>query len=317
MISLSTDVAPRIAALCMMKNECDIVELFLKINTQFFDRVFILDHNSDDSTPVIISMMKRRGFPVVYVRLNNSAYDQAKITGAYLNKIALLEEFDYIIPIDADEFISADHRSINDLKCLVRNLVNPVGVGVIPWRTYCPTITSFAPESAPLYSFFKMRKIEPRQYFKVVVGNEYAKTCTVSMGNHLAFNDKYPTEPVNVPIFLQHVPVRSAEQIIRKAILGSHTLASTKSRPPGAASQWEKIADLVRRKNFKLQHEDLLVEALMYAALPGDPNVTELVDDAPHIGTADDKIEFNDLAKIDLLNSFDQFISSLVNRMSS
>ena len=294
-----------------------IEKLFLKINSRFFDRIFILDHGSDDATPVIIDLMRKRGYPVVYIRLKNAAYDQAEITTDYVNRIALLNQFDYIMPIDGDEFISPDHRSNQDLKRLIGSLVSPAGVGLMPWRTYCPTEISFSFESAPLFHNFKMRKIEPRQYFKVVIGNEYAKACSVSMGNHTAVNAIYPDKPVDLPIFLQHVPVRSAEQLIRKSILGSHTLAVTKSRPHGAGSHWEMIASLIRKRNFKLSYEDLLTESLGYAALPEDPVVTELVDDSQFIGTADDRIELVDLAKIDLLKSFDHFISGIIDRVKT
>lgn len=44
----------KIAAVSMVRNECDIIELFLKINLRHLDFILVIDHNSDDGTTEIL-----------------------------------------------------------------------------------------------------------------------------------------------------------------------------------------------------------------------------------------------------------------------
>jgi hypothetical protein len=41
----------RLAAVTMVRSECDIIEAFVRHNAAFFDRLYILDHRSTDTTP--------------------------------------------------------------------------------------------------------------------------------------------------------------------------------------------------------------------------------------------------------------------------
>lgn len=70
----------KIAAISMIRNECDILELFVKINSRIFDAFYILDHHSSDTTPIIIKKLQEKNYPIVYKRLPDVEYDQAKIT---------------------------------------------------------------------------------------------------------------------------------------------------------------------------------------------------------------------------------------------
>jgi hypothetical protein len=39
----------KIAAVTMIKNECDILELFIKVNSRIIDAFYIIDHGSTDN----------------------------------------------------------------------------------------------------------------------------------------------------------------------------------------------------------------------------------------------------------------------------
>lgn len=40
----------KLAAVSVVRNECDIIELFFRINSRVVDRFFVVDHGSTDRT---------------------------------------------------------------------------------------------------------------------------------------------------------------------------------------------------------------------------------------------------------------------------
>ena len=102
----------KIAAVTMVKNESDIIELFIKINSRFFDDIYILDHGSTDQTAKIIKLMKQKGYNLFYTLLDDKIYNQSKITTQAVRQIAKNKMYDYIMPIDADEFIQDTDTTI-------------------------------------------------------------------------------------------------------------------------------------------------------------------------------------------------------------
>ena len=300
----------KIAAVTMVKNECDIIELFIKINSKYFDHFFILDHFSTDGTARIIKQIQNLGYPVTYMPLLDKIYNQASITTAEVRRVASLNIYDYIMAIDADEFIYSESPEF--FRKMLASSVNPDGIGSVPWVTYCPVKMDYFNVSAPLYSSFQARKFEPVQYYKVILGNTFARRCSVAMGNHSAKSRTYKRDTVKLSgIQLQHVPVRSKEQIIRKAILGSHAFSMTKDRKKGEGFHWDVMADLIRKNGYSLSNADFFNLSINYAVPDGNQPSNDVSDQFPRVGSEDDKIEFTDLAFINLVESFDAEIGRL------
>lgn len=300
----------------MVKNECDIIELFIKINSKYFDHFFILDHFSTDGTAKIIKQLINLGYPVTYKRLSDEIYNQASITTAEVRRVALLHQYDYIMAIDADEFIYSESREI--FKEVLVSSVNSDGIGSIPWVTYCPFKMDYFNVSAPLYSNFQARKFEPVQYYKVILGSEFARRCKVAMGNHSAKNILYKRDAIKLNgIQLQHVPVRSKEQIIRKAILGSHAFSMKKDRKKGEGFHWDIMADLIRKNGYNLPDADLFNMSINYAVEASNQPTNDLSNNSPRVGSENNTIEFPELALINLVESFDAEIGRLAMQVKN
>ena len=307
------NITKKIAAVSMVKNESDIIELFIKINSRVFDAFFILDHCSTDGTAKIIEALQSKGFQINYTKLSDGAYNQAEITTSAVRHVANLNLFDYIIPIDADEFFC--QKTDLAISELISSSLTLEEVGHVPWITYCPQSSNYFNSEAPLYENFRMRRIEPIQYYKVILGNNFAKECSISMGNHNATNEKYKfssSKLLSLPV--NHIPVRSKEQIIRKAILGSYAFSLKKNRNPGEGYHWDLMATKIRERNYHLDDADLLEIALNYATQDGTALANDLIEDCPRIGNEGDSIEFKELSDINLLKSFDMEIADLIFR---
>lgn len=327
----------KLAAVSMVKNECDIIELFIKINSRTFDHLYIIDHCSDDKTVEIINKLQAAGFPVSLLPTIDNDFNQADILTKYAKNIARQNTFDYIMPLDADEFLATETPEIPIKETIAAHLsINKNGL--IPWKTYCPVSDTYYQHSAPLFENFRMRKREPLQYYKTILGNNFAKTCRLSEGSHFAKNRSLATRlkkvgyeinklinpkktranfhaPEVLPLIIQHVPVRSSAQIIRKAILGSHTFAMKKGRKKGEGFHWDDMARKIRNDDYTISYPELVSIALHYSTPDDDRSAIEIAEDGPRIGLASDRLEMKELATIRPLQSFDAYISGLVSRL--
>ena len=292
----------------MVKNEADIIELFIKINSRFFSEIHILDHQSSDSTAAIITKCQSWGYRIKYKHLENdgTGFNQAEITTNYIQQVARDYDCDFIMPIDADEF--PHFSSGSQVFKTLSKATSTCGYCLIPWVTYCPINDDYLSSHAPLYSNFKPRSFEPDQYYKVILTKDFAKTVKLTTGNHnVVEEEKY--KPKKIKAVLQHVPVRSAAQISSKAIIGSATLKVTKNRKAGETFHWDEMAERILRQDMKVSAAETLDIALNYAKLKNDkrsPRIS-LFSLYPPIGTSEDSIELKDLAKVDLHKNINAF----------
>src|SRR5262245_5748371 len=126
----------RLAAVTTVRNECDIIESFVRHNAAFLDCLYILDHRSTDATPVILRKLADEGLPVLLSREDRGIfYQSAKMTR--LIRHALDDyPWDFIIPLDSDEFLRVPDRAT--LEAALAGL-DGTSLGVSNVVTYVPT----------------------------------------------------------------------------------------------------------------------------------------------------------------------------------
>lgn len=299
----------------MIRNECDIVEIFIKVNSRHASQIVIVDHASDDGTTEILRILSKSNPKIRVVNHKNPNFQQSKIITQIVNQLANENTVDYIVPLDADEFL-ASTKSEFDLISRIPELLTKDQVGTIEWQTYCPISFDYFEKQAPIYSNFRKRSIEPESFSKLIIGNEYAKTCIISEGNHVATHENLGFDPVKMPFTIQHVPVRSSEQIISKAIIGSYQLSLKNNRLKGEGFHWDKIAKIVRENDYSLTECDLANIALNYAC-ETENVVSPTIDfDSNPIGNDNDHIEFKELSKSSAFGCLDKYINNLIAQLS-
>lgn len=300
------------AAVAMVKNECDIIELFIKINLRTFDHLYIIDHGSSDGTPAILDKMQADGHPITVIQLGDIHQTQAETVTQVVRDVAKTGKYDYIMPLDADEFLTpGDDWHWDALDEHLRE----GGYGLVPWKTFVPVSGDFFGAEAPLHANFRLRSHEPVQYYKVVIPNAVAKSCAISPGSHALLNAK-PGSAIEVPLELLHVPVRSSDQILQKAIIGSHTLSIKKNRVKGEGFHWDVMANEIRARNYILDDDDLLRFALGYG-VDKDAGEVAVGDPVHRVGLATDLIEHAAHARIDPMAAFDAFLSKACAEINS
>ncbi|MGE5451836.1 MAG: glycosyltransferase family 2 protein [Acidobacteriota bacterium] len=295
----------KLAAIAMVKDECDIIELFVKINCRSFDHIYIIDHNSQDGTLEILLTLKAHGFPITIYKYESTDFQQAILLTNLARQIAATEAYRYIVPLDADEFFSC-HQA--ELIQAFDKEIPADGCGVLRWITYGPTSTDYYQSNAPLYELFRARSHETQQRYKVVIPNEVAKTCLIGEGNHAvraSMESPWLTGPVlSVP--LQHVPIRSPDQITAKALIGSMTLSIKKTRGKNEGGHWDDLTNKLVANRYQLSFDDLTGFVDHYAGTPQE-GVALYDDQAPRIGLPTDRIDLTAQARINLIQKLHQF----------
>jgi glycosyltransferase involved in cell wall biosynthesis len=299
----------------MVRNECDIIELFVKINSRHAKHIVIIDHLSDDGTSEILNQMLDSSSNLTIVNHSNPDFQQSKVITSIVNQLANLNIYDYIIPLDADEFLASTTLEF-DLIEAIPNTLSTNGIGSILWQTYCPTSINYFEQESPLFSNFRKRSLEPIVYSKLIIGNEYAKDCIITEGNHAAISPRFGFNPIQMPFSIQHVPVRSSEQIIAKAIIGSYQLSMKKNRQIGEGFHWDLMAQQIREKKFLINEDDLKNIALNYAASNPTGATPEIDYDSPRIGNNNDNIQLIEFAKPVPLQHFDNYIKKMQKLIS-
>lgn len=206
----------RLRALSIIRNEIDILELFLRHCDALFDEVVLIDHRSfDGSTDLMLSAVAQRP-NWRYYKLEPSFYYQEGIVNYFLNQFRN-ENFDYFFLLDADEFVWVRNRQELEAQLSGTTLAEDEVLGY-PWfNAICSNNQKEA--FAGKWSRVKVMK-SPSTFQKVIIPGNIVreKGVIVSKGNHLAmYQDGTPLQTKHIGR-LFHLPIRSRGQVIRKAI---------------------------------------------------------------------------------------------------
>lgn len=119
----------------MVRNEEDIIEGFIRHNLQYVDALVLLDNGSFDDTRNIIKSLQQEGLNVFVTDDNNLSYLQAEKITALYQRVATSYFPDFILPLDADEFIQA--ASPQEFKDALYSIPSD-HIGLYRWKTYIP-----------------------------------------------------------------------------------------------------------------------------------------------------------------------------------
>lgn len=129
-------------AISCVRNEADIIEAFVRHTLFYCHSLIILDHASTDATPQILHKLQLEGLALHVVQNDTLGHMQVANLNFLLKKAAVEFEADWIICLDADEFISghfstalfdeSDDKKMHYLKVRLRNYyARPVDVSEI------------------------------------------------------------------------------------------------------------------------------------------------------------------------------------------
>lgn len=239
----------RLVGLGLVKNECDVIEQYVRHNLQYLDAFVILDNASTDGTREILDALVGEGLPLRVIDDPVMGYVQAEKMTALLNQVGEEEDPDVVLLLDADEFLLAPSRPA--LEAAIAAL--PSGTaGLLGWKTFLymgastnvqlrrlyrcrrllaraqPRIDQDDPmRDDPIRRMIRRRREERPRYFKIVLRREsgahdWWANLRLAQGYHSAEHILTGVLPaMELEGFaLAHFPVRSRNQLQSKIIGG-------------------------------------------------------------------------------------------------
>jgi len=269
----------KIFSITMVKNEVDIIEIFIRYHMYLLDGMVILDNGSVDGTQEIIVKLAKEKLPVYLVFDDSIAFVQDEIMSNLLYSVLDKFQPDIIIPLDVDEFITT--KTSRDIRQIMEEdicLTNPY---YYEWITYVPTENDVLEESNVVKRIMYRRKNQHNHDQKIIIPAELAREYNFKFkqGNHdiifldnqnPCFNKKF------LDLNLAHYPIRSLDQIRSKCIVG--WLANL-ARPKNYLFDWYSFYNKVKNeRNDPLSISDIKEMARYYNVLDKDVPI-ELIKD--------------------------------------
>lgn len=233
----------RILGIAVVKNEADVVEVFVRHNRALLDGMFVIDNGSTDATPEILRRLAAE-LPAVGVGEDHSSdHRQERLLTAVSRALAANDVYDFALPLDADELLRCD----GGRAALERALAAlPAGrCGTLPWVTYVPRASDAWTEADPFRRIVHRRAQEPEPIAKVAFPASLARdpSFSVEKGSHGVWTaaGRAAAAPL-AGVALAHFPVRSPEQLVSKVLVGEWALSRKADRLPLEGWHWRALA---------------------------------------------------------------------------
>jgi len=238
------NAALRLASVTLVRHDGDVLEEFVRHTARFVDRVVVIDNMSLDASAAVLEALRAEGLPLD-IRRHDALLASDWDFNDVIREVWERTGADFLLPIDADEFIVAESRSAleDELSAL------PAGWhGLLPWTTYVPTPRDDAAEPRVLARITHRLAKEQMPFTKLVLARAFLDQPGVRaiVGSHDVENAA--TKPLH-GVRLAHFPVRSLPQLQAKALLGWSTfIAAGRGDEQGLAFQWRRLYEELERR---------------------------------------------------------------------
>lgn len=228
----------------MVRNEADVIEAFVRHHVMVLDELIVVDHRSSDGTGELLEALAAEGLPLSVRHESSLVHRQDVVLTALMREAAASDGVDWVVPLDADEFLVAD---AGDVREVLRTLA-PDRAWTVDLRYYVPCPDDPADDNV-------LRRIRHRLASdgtfwtrKVIVPVAWARggRRSLSQGSHMLVDvrtGKRVPAAFTDRLALAHFPVRSERQLARKVLGGWPAHIARPDRPRSGAFQWKRIFD--------------------------------------------------------------------------
>ncbi|HVU15561.1 MAG TPA: glycosyltransferase family 2 protein [Candidatus Didemnitutus sp.] len=227
----------QLVAVSVVKNEADIIEAFVRHTGAWVDRHLILDHDSTDGTREILGHLAREGL-AIEIYADNAIGNLQQERSNHLTRIAA-DRYgaDWILPLDADEFVSGPGRPALEQALAA----SPAQATSWPLLNHALTGGEDTAEKNPVLRIRTCeRQVAPTRKILVPRALALATDVIAGKGSHgLARAGKaLPTTALPEKFCLAHFPERSVPQIATRITLAELQKLSRGSAHAGVDSHY-------------------------------------------------------------------------------
>lgn len=208
----------KLAVISMIRDEADIVGLFLRHLAALFDLVFLADQRSSDGTSDVIRQACEGRPGWSHWHMDFAGRHQKEITSLFMTR-AFEAGADAVFFLDCDEFL--DVRSRAELDAAAAHMNARAAVGRLPWKPCVPVKLNRWPLH-PRDKYWVANEVVsnpkvavPRSLYRAMPG------LTIAQGSHRALDHMgkaIKTTPIGT---LLHIAVRSRQQFLQKVFLSA------------------------------------------------------------------------------------------------
>lgn len=211
----------RLAGVTIARNECDVVEAFVRHNAAVLDRLYILDNDSSDGTLEILQRLEASRLSIKVGRDNELPYYQAVKTTKLIKAALEDEPWACLFPLDCDEFLSVGDRAA--LEAEIASL-DAEEAGLLVADHYAPTELDDSADLDPVSRITHRIAAEPALplfHGKAIAPYALGNSDGVEMGegnHHILVANRRAPERWLTSARIAHFPVRSVEQFVSKVV---------------------------------------------------------------------------------------------------
>lgn len=268
-----------ITVVSMIKNAADIIETMIRANSLIADNFVIISHDNNDRTLKIIDLLKAEGFDITVIEENDHSYDQSDKIMRAIRYVLDNYQSDFVLPLDDDEILCSGSGDMTpeDIKNAVHGL-DRNDLYYISWRNYIPTEEDNLSEVCITKRETFCFDDEPYMTKKVLIPAKIAgsEDFMISMGNHDADSSLIRNRVELKDLRVAHYPVRSAEQIVSKALVGWMNYLTMPDRDPDAGYHWQRMAEVVKNGGYP-SVELMQAMCTLYREYPNDTEHLNIV----------------------------------------
>jgi len=235
----------RIVGVAMVRNEADIVELFVRHNLAFLDGLVVVDHGSADATLAILQALIKERLPLTLLASQDARFVQAEVVTDVTRRLFAQNSADIVLPLDADEFVKTPSRE--ELERAL-GAIPRKAQGQLYWQNYVPDFAQTHVDLRHAIASARRSPTELHGLYKVAVTRAFADMpdAVLTQGLHRVAPRPYAQESELGPcarlrpqsVAIAHVPLRSAEQyVVKVAVKKLGRLGAGINWTPDAAMQ--------------------------------------------------------------------------------
>jgi hypothetical protein len=240
--AVSTD--QRLVSITTVRNEADVIEAFVRHTATFVHQVVVLDNGSTDATRRILDDLAAHGCPLLVLSDGSIGNRQWQRMTRLMREVAAGQlRADWILPLDADEFIvPAGDAS------LAGALARASGPVHVPWVTYVPHPSDDVHDRNPA-TRLRHRASAEASWQKVFVPGALATRDGVrlSQGSHdVELGGVGCAAERLTGVHLAHLPVRDPAQFASKIAVSQLQLLAMHDGNPAWGRHIRRFYDALK-----------------------------------------------------------------------